>query len=1124
MNIRKKHGRIIFLMAVLAILILIFSGYATAYPEEENIQIGFTDEEQRYIETHPDISIAIDTSWVPYGFLDAEGNCAGIIPNMMGMAAQRAGLNVTFVSKNTYKDAINACTSGETMLVSGIADDQEMADLNDILITDPYITIGYSAVTKNKISDLYMEGADYRVALCTGTYAKLAMQKKMPSYEFVEYHSNRECMDAVLKDEADIALVANYSAGYFETWHEYRKLQTIQINDFNWKLCFGVRKDTDPLLMAIINKSIATISENDVNQAIYSGATEAASSLHRPIDVLYEQPVLVAVSAGLVVALIASMIFVVNAQRKKAYEEADERSRRELQESSDIAKAAMSSARMTVWTYDVATHRITQSKGSEKQHGMGAVVNDVPDGLISRGFVHPESADEYRRAFIAIETANRPIQGDFLVKTADGSGYWWERMILTPVVEDGMVKKAIGTSINVTDQKEKENQYLRIVDEMNDADTEGLLAKGRYNITKNIMLYYSRNSQGSLVLEKTATFDHALEMMVSTAATDSDGQKLEEQLNRQSLLKDFDNGKTDGAIEYKRNSADGAAFWSLLKYSMFAEPNSGDIIFFVYTYDITEQVRENRMLAKLGATGYDVLGLIDVKTHQFESKSIKGVRSLADSHNAYIKGVFEEVVHRQVVATVNESEKAILEAQLTVGAVVKKLETMEVFTLAFTARRSNQSYRRKQLNFTYLDDSKTTIFYYCTDITEMYDREQKQLEKTEEALKVARAASESKTEFFSRMSHDMRTPMNGILGIANLSEDETDPVVLKQNIAKIEESGRYLLGLINDTLDFQRIESGKLQLEPEIVNCNDIIQSILDMVQVTIKKKKIDFQVINRNVVLDCFIKADPVRMKQIFLNLLSNAVKFTPEGGKISFEYECLKRDGMISSDRFIIRDTGVGMSEDFIQHKIFRPFSQERNMVSSQYAGSGLGLSIVKKLVDLMGGTITVESELGVGTTFMIYLDIERVNAEEVAKETEHSAKKQNDVLQSLRGRQVLLAEDHPLNAEIARKLLEKVGCVVTWAKDGRECVDVFTASRPHQFDMILMDIRMPVLDGLASAREIRALKREDAAAVPIIAMTANAYEEDIRKSMEAGMNAHLSKPIEPAKMYETMAGFMV
>ena len=389
-------------------------------------------------------------------------------------------------------------------------------------------------------------------------------------------------------------------------------------------------------------------------------------------------------------------------------------------------------------------------------------------------------------------------------------------------------------------------------------------------------------------------------------------------------------------------------------------------------------------------------------------------------------------------------------------------------------------------------------------------------EKNDELIR----ANAATTRFFSRMSHDMRTPMNGILGIAELSKSDNDTETLHGEMEKIQQSGKYLLSLINDTLDFQRIESGNLRIEKEIVNYKDVLQNITELVSQSAKSKNIDFRIMSRLSVPDSYVWADPVRLKQIFINLLSNAIKFTPAGGTVTVEYKCREQSDTVFHDRFYIRDTGIGMSQEYIDTNMFQPFCQEHNEVTGQYAGSGLGLSIVKSLTDLMGGTISVESELGTGTTFIVDLDFEKASAEEIKQLEENKKTKDENVVHSLAGTKILLVEDHPLNAEIAMRLLKKVGCNVEWTKNGQEGVDAFSNSPEGFYHLILMDIRMPVMDGYEAAKHIRAMNREDAKTVPIIAMTANAYESDVKECMDAGMNEHIAKPIEPQKLYEAIA----
>lgn len=392
-----------------------------------------------------------------------------------------------------------------------------------------------------------------------------------------------------------------------------------------------------------------------------------------------------------------------------------------------------------------------------------------------------------------------------------------------------------------------------------------------------------------------------------------------------------------------------------------------------------------------------------------------------------------------------------------------------------------------------------------------------------DAIEKSVVASNSKSEFLSRMSHDLRTPMNAILGLSELSKDEYEVNTLRNNMAQIQTSGQYLLSIINEILDYQRIESGKLVLEPQVVSVQTLLDSILDIVRPSIEKKNIDLKVIKHDIDITGEVRIDPVRFKQVFINLLSNSIKFTPNGGMIEFAVEDVRREGRTSHAVISLTDNGIGMSEDFIKNKIFHSFSQENNSLTARYEGSGLGLSIVKKLVEVMGGTISVESELGVGTKFTISMDFERVDQQDEETLNDSDKIKMDEVMSALKGKHILVAEDHPLNAQIAKKLLEKVGCIVTWAKDGKECCQMFVESQVEQFDAILMDIHMPIIDGLEAAKIIRGKDRSDAKTVPIIAMTANAYEEDKRKSLSVGIDDHLAKPVNPFILYETLRKYI-
>ena len=312
-------------------------------------------------------------------------------------------------------------------------------------------------------------------------------------------------------------------------------------------------------------------------------------------------------------------------------------------------------------------------------------------------------------------------------------------------------------------------------------------------------------------------------------------------------------------------------------------------------------------------------------------------------------------------------------------------------------------------------------------------------------------------------------------------------------------------------------------MNPQIVNGEFFTKDIIEFIRRFAEEKDISFKAEFLEEQLRGFIRIDPIRVKQICLNLLSNAIKFTPEHGNVTFKIQCEDISDKVRRVTFHEIDTGVGMSRQFLENGIYHSFSQEYNELSTENTSSGLGLSIVKRLIDMMNGTIEVYSELGKGTEFVVTLDVELIHQMTAHKISFEEEQRQSDIKNSLNGRKLLLVEDHPLNAEVAKRLLSKMGCEVFWAENGQVGVEYFEKSEHNFFDAILMDIRMPVMDGLTAARKIRALKRVDALTVPMIAMTANAYEEDRHSSMKAGMNYHLAKPIEPQKLYKTLASIL-
>ena len=404
-----------------------------------------------------------------------------------------------------------------------------------------------------------------------------------------------------------------------------------------------------------------------------------------------------------------------------------------------------------------------------------------------------------------------------------------------------------------------------------------------------------------------------------------------------------------------------------------------------------------------------------------------------------------------------------------------------------------------------------SIFWFWTYRTNLAHRKQEQ-EKDEKykaelliAAKKAEAANEAKTEFLQRMSHDIRTPINGIRGLVNMADHYADDMERQTEYrTKVKEASNLLLELVNDVLDMSKLESGEIVLEEIPVNLSSISREVFVVIEQMAAEQNIRVAWEKKEITHRDFI-GSPGYVKRVMMNILSNAVKYNKENGQIYVScVEIPSEQPEMTTMEFVCRDTGIGMAEEFQKH-IFEPFAQEHTGSRAKFAGTGLGMAISKKLVEEMGGTITFESKKGVGTTFVIRVPFKIDLDADKREESKDVSEK------SIKGMHVLLAEDNELNMEIAEFLLQNEGAEVTKAWNGQEIVELFRKSESGEFDVILMDIMMPIINGYEAAKRIRSLDREDAKKIPIIAMTANAFTEDRIRAKEAGMDEHVAKPID-------------
>ena len=394
--------------------------------------------------------------------------------------------------------------------------------------------------------------------------------------------------------------------------------------------------------------------------------------------------------------------------------------------------------------------------------------------------------------------------------------------------------------------------------------------------------------------------------------------------------------------------------------------------------------------------------------------------------------------------------------------------------------------------------------------------------RAQDKLRLAEASNQAKTEFLFNMSHDIRTPMNAILGYTDIAiRHSEDPTQVRTNLKKIRAAGGHLLNLINDILEMSRIEAGRVQLVSTPVDMRKAIETVAQMNEALATAKSIDF-ITDVQDLRDPYVYADELHISEVIINLISNAIKYTPEGGKVWYTVRQLADavEGQ-ATYQFEIKDNGIGMSEEFQNH-LFEAFSREEAPGVSKIEGAGLGLSIVKRIVDIAGGTIHVKSQTGEGSTFTVELTFPMMDAEAIAaftREKKHTAVIPDEG--ALMGSRVLLVEDNEMNREIANEILTEAGLIVEEAEDGELAVDAVVEKGIEYYDFILMDIQMPVMNGYEATKAIRAL--QDGGRIPIIALSANAFEEDRKASLNAGMNDHVAKPINVKELFAAMAKFM-
>ncbi len=572
-------------------------------------------------------------------------------------------------------------------------------------------------------------------------------------------------------------------------------------------------------------------------------------------------------------------------------------------------------------------------------------------------------------------------------------------------------------------------------------------------------------------------------------------------------------------VEYRIIRKDGKIRW-LDDYGHYVNSDVYGGLFYVFISDITEkrvQMEADKAVytAVIDALSraYNAVWLInDIATGSFSL--FRGDTSEGSVHARPTKEALELLTYEDAKANyinnfVAPSDRERLEKELTLENIIANTTSKKVFGVVFKrVVGDKECYYRIEFAQVQLPNGKTGIVAGFKDVDEDVRKEQEIQQVLRDAIDTANATSKAKSDFLSSMSHDIRTPMNGIIGMTAIATAHLDDRERVEDcLKKISEASSHLLSLINEVLDMNKIESGKVELNEENFNLSELVDTLLAMTKAQLESHhhtlKLDVaDVVHENVI------GDSHRIQQVFVNLMSNAIKYTPDDGTISLTVaERPTNAHGVACYEFVFEDNGIGMTEEFQKH-LFEPFTRANDKKTAAIQGTGLGMTITQSLVRMMGGDIQVKSKPGEGSRFAVTIYLKFLDVQNAEAHKEDPLKNLEDL--KFEGKRILLVEDHPVNAEIAKNVLQMTGLEVEWVMDGEAAVERMAGSNEGEFDLVFMDIQMPNMDGYQATAAIRAMTTY-ARRIPIVAMTANAFADDIRKAKEVGMNDHISKPID-------------
>jgi len=777
-------------------------------------------------------------------------------------------------------------------------------------------------------------------------------------------------------------------------------------------------------------------------------------------------------------------------------------------ESQSRLKEAINSSDIQFFTYFPAEKSIEIYALNDHYDSMAIQWPDFPGTFIDYVKLSDADAESYRNMVKAIDNGDE--RASCTVRMYYKGVYIWMRVIMTSVEkENGRTIRALGYSIDVTSQVNAENRLREERLRLRSLGEDSFEAYS-CNITQK--------TNTKALTENELCCQNEIMSCADDIPDESERSRFIELFSLDGMRKAFEDGHLKSALMYRRK-VNGLMKWVSTSVEILPDPSTGDLQGFIYSFDVSDKVISEKINEKIIGKNYDIVSYYDGQTGTLKIKSSSDEAAHAVDGLAY-----DEVLETYVNKFVIPEEKAIVRENFDIRRIMALLEEEPLISFYYTVNERHKTLpgeplRKKRNDISYLDEDRGIIVFLLTDVTEIFEHDREVREQLLEALSAAERANKAKTEFLSRISHDIRTPISIISSMTDFAmSDMDDREKLTADLEKIRSSNTFLLSLINDVLDISKIDSGKIELAPEPYPYAEYIDNVRNVLEQMCLSKGLNYSIDRRR--RTGVLIADKIRLNQITFNLLANAVKYTPPGGTVSYTSDSRDLPGNKIRQVMVISDTGIGMSREF-QKKMFEPFSQEFDNPKREKGetGTGLGLSIVKRLGDLMGSKITVESELGKGTTIRCETVFPKYSDED-----EYAVKpeKADDDMQKavkLNGK-ILVAEDNAINVEIVKRILDEFGLESDIAENGKKAADMFACSEEGTYSAVLMDIQMPLMNGYDATKAIRKLERKDAVRIPVIAMTADAFRDAMERGLESGMDDYLTKPIDKKLLYSILS----